>query len=105
MRTVGIKTLKNELSRYIRAAAEGERVLVTDRGKVVAEIGPPAPAAGRAPRTQDEIRAELIRRGVLKPAKAKPGSPLHKSGGIKMTLEELLRDLDEARADRWPLKE
>jgi hypothetical protein len=31
MRTVGLKTLKNKLSEYIRAAAAGETVLVTDR--------------------------------------------------------------------------
>jgi prevent-host-death family protein len=32
MRKVGIKALKNDLSKYIRAAAAGETVLVTDRG-------------------------------------------------------------------------
>jgi prevent-host-death family protein len=48
MRKVGIKALKNDLSRYIRAAAAGETVLVTDRGEVVAEIGRRRPRkAGR----------------------------------------------------------
>jgi Antitoxin of toxin-antitoxin stability system len=42
MRSVGIKLLKNKLSEYIRLA--GETVLVTDRDRVVAELGPPAPA-------------------------------------------------------------
>ena len=31
MRAVGIKELKNRLSEYVRIAAAGERVLVTDR--------------------------------------------------------------------------
>jgi antitoxin (DNA-binding transcriptional repressor) of toxin-antitoxin stability system len=41
MRSVGLKTLKNKLSEYVRLAASGETVLVTDRDRVVAEIGPP----------------------------------------------------------------
>ncbi|KAB2848808.1 MAG: type II toxin-antitoxin system prevent-host-death family antitoxin [Hyphomicrobiaceae bacterium] len=104
MRTVGIKTLKNELSRYIRAAEAGERILVTDRGRVVAEITPPTPTASAEPRTQEEIRADLIRRGVLKPAIRKLGEALP-ARHPTITLEELLRDLDEDRADRWPSKE
>ena len=41
MRSVGLKVLKNRLSEYVRAAAAGETVLVTDRGQVVAELLPP----------------------------------------------------------------
>jgi hypothetical protein len=36
-RSVGLKTLKNKLSEYVRLNASG-----TDRDRVVAEIGPPA---------------------------------------------------------------
>jgi antitoxin (DNA-binding transcriptional repressor) of toxin-antitoxin stability system len=41
MRRVGIRELKNRLSEYIRRVRSGEGVLVTDRGEVVAELGPP----------------------------------------------------------------
>jgi prevent-host-death family protein len=41
MRSVGLKVLKNKLSEYVRLAAQGETVLVTDRDRVVAEIIPP----------------------------------------------------------------
>ena len=41
MRTVGLKILNSKLSEYIRLAASGETVLVTDRDRVVAEIIPP----------------------------------------------------------------
>lgn len=41
MKTVGIRELKNRLSEYLRAVRVGERVLVTDRGEVVAELVPP----------------------------------------------------------------
>jgi len=38
---VGLKVLKNRLSEYVRLAASGETVLVTDRDRVVAEGSPP----------------------------------------------------------------
>ncbi len=41
MATVGVRELKNRLSEYLRRVAEGEVVIVTDRGRVVAELRPP----------------------------------------------------------------
>ena len=41
MTTVGLRELKNNLSEYVRRAANGEWVQVTDRGKVIAELRPP----------------------------------------------------------------
>jgi prevent-host-death family protein len=41
MPTVGLKTLKNKLSRYVRAAASGETVVITDRGRPIAELVAP----------------------------------------------------------------
>jgi antitoxin (DNA-binding transcriptional repressor) of toxin-antitoxin stability system len=41
IRSVGIRELKNKLSDYVRAVRRGDRILVTDRGEVVAELGPP----------------------------------------------------------------
>lgn len=41
MASVGIRELKNSLSRYIRRVERGERITVTDRGRVVAELAPP----------------------------------------------------------------
>jgi prevent-host-death family protein len=35
---VSIRELKNELSAYVRRARRGERVVVTDRGRPVAEL-------------------------------------------------------------------
>ncbi len=52
MRAVGLKVLKNKLSEYVRLAASGETVLVTDRDRVVAELVPPVPAAARWWRTR-----------------------------------------------------
>jgi antitoxin (DNA-binding transcriptional repressor) of toxin-antitoxin stability system len=41
MHTAGIRELKDKLSHYVRLARRGERVLITDRGEVVATLGPP----------------------------------------------------------------
>lgn len=38
--TVSVRELKNRLSEYLRRVKAGERVVVTDRGKPVAELAP-----------------------------------------------------------------
>jgi prevent-host-death family protein len=63
MRSVGLKELKNKLSEYVRLAAAGETVLVTDRDRVVAEIVPPQ--SGRSPLLADAMLAEAVREGWL----------------------------------------
>ena len=61
MRSVGVKVLNSRLSEYLRLAASGETVLVTDRDRVVAEIGPPKEARSTIP--ADALLAEAVRRG------------------------------------------
>jgi hypothetical protein len=41
IRTVNLQTLKAELSAFLRHVQRGDVVLVTDRGRVVAEIRQP----------------------------------------------------------------
>ena len=49
MKSVGIKALKNHLSRYLDLVRQGEVVLVTDRDEVIAELRMPSePLASRA---------------------------------------------------------
>ena len=45
MYTIGIRELKAQLSRVLRQVQSGETVLVTDRGRVVAEMRSPGAAA------------------------------------------------------------
>jgi antitoxin (DNA-binding transcriptional repressor) of toxin-antitoxin stability system len=93
MRSVGLKVLKNRPSEYIRLAAAGEIVLVTDRDRVVAEIVPPQ--AGRSPFLADAILAEAVRKGWLTPAAlAGGGAPPRKP---IMAFRDLMEDL---RSDR-----
>ena len=57
--------LNSRLSEYVRLAASGETVLVTDRDRVVAEIGPPRET--RSPILSDVRLAEAVRKGWLTP--------------------------------------
>lgn len=96
MRAVGIKALKNRLSEYVRVAADGETVLVTDRDRVVAELGPPQP--GRAVEVSDALLAEVVRRGWLRPP-ITPSEPLPARKPVA-PLADLLQELDDDRGDR-----
>ena len=97
MRSVGLKVLKNRLSEYVRIAAAGETVLVTDRDRVVAELVPPR-AGPRQPVT-DAQWGDLIRRGIVTPA-ARSGEPLPRRKPV-MSHRELMESLDRDRKDRW----
>lgn len=97
MRSVGIKVLKNKLSEYVRLAAAGETVLVTDRDRVVAELGPPQ--RGQARESIDEFHTRGVREGWLTPAKVHSSEPPPKGTPV-MTFDEMMRDLDESREDR-----
>jgi antitoxin (DNA-binding transcriptional repressor) of toxin-antitoxin stability system len=96
MRSVGLKVLKNKLSEYVRLAAGGETVLVTDRDRVVAEIVPPQP--GRSPLPADALLAEAVREGwVTPPALAGGAAPPRKP---VMAFRSLMEEMQRDRNDR-----
>jgi antitoxin (DNA-binding transcriptional repressor) of toxin-antitoxin stability system len=96
MRAVGLKVFKNKLSEYVRLAASGETVLVTDRDRVVAELGPPR--EGRSPVLADARLAEAVRQGWITPPALPAADPPPRQP--VMTLRQLLRELAHDRADR-----
>jgi len=66
VKAVGLRELKNRLSEYVRDVRRGERVLVTDRGEVVAELVPPQldrSAAGMPARVEALARQGLATLG------------------------------------------
>lgn len=96
MRAVGLKVLKNKLSEYVRLAAQGETVLVTDRDRVVAELTPPE--GNRSPVLADALLAEAVRQGwITPPALPAAGAPPRKP---VMSFRSLLRELEQDRSDR-----
>ena len=58
-----MRELKNRLSAYLREVAAGEVVLVTDRGRVVAELR--RPRAEALPSPAEEALERLVAAGVL----------------------------------------
>ncbi len=100
METIGIRELKNRLSKYVRKVEAGEVVIVTDRGTVVAELVPPGCAARREVALNPGL-LELERRGLVRLA-TRPNDPSlysiprqRRSGGE--TVQEMI---DWQRGDR-----
>lgn len=58
MSTVGIRDLKNQLSRYLEEVERGERIGVTRRGKVIAYLVP-----AQESRSSERL-AQMVREGL-----------------------------------------
>lgn len=67
--TVGIKVLRDNLSKFLERVALGVRILVTDRGKVIAELRAPSLDVPLQEESSESILREWARSGKLKPAK------------------------------------
>jgi prevent-host-death family protein len=94
MTAVGLKVLKNKLAEYVRRATAGETIVITDRGRPVAELAPPQP------QKPESVIEKGIREGWITPAK-RPFAPLPPRRPIPgYTIEQLLADLDRDREDR-----
>ena len=95
MRVVDIKVLKNKLSEYVRIAAAGERVLVTDRDRVVAELVAPHSGTTAA---SDAALSEAVRSGWVRPPILPQKGPPARIGG--MTFDQVMGDLQQDREER-----
>jgi prevent-host-death family protein len=87
--TVGIAELRQNLSRYLRRVERGERLVVTDRNRPVAELGPP-------PTTGAELDRLIAEGRVSPPRRRGFPAPLRHEGDPYA----LSRALDETRGDR-----
>jgi antitoxin (DNA-binding transcriptional repressor) of toxin-antitoxin stability system len=96
MRAVGLKVLKNKLSEYVRLAERGETVLVTDRDRVVAEIGPPENT--RSPVLADALLSEAVRKGWITPPTLATSTPPPRNPVT--SFRKLQKDLEEDRSER-----
>jgi prevent-host-death family protein len=92
MRTMGVRELKATLSEVLRHVERGERIRVTSRGRVVADIVPAGSGAN------DDPLAELIAQGRLTPAsKSPPKEPLPLVRGRGSATEFGLADREDER--------
>ncbi len=89
--------MKNRLSEYVRIVASGEIVLITDRGHVVAELGPPS--SGRAETSGDALLADAVRRGWLRP-RLRAGEGILPPRIPVASWDELAREIEGDREER-----
>ncbi len=96
MRSAPIAKLKAGLSGYLESVKAGEQVVVTDRGRPVALIVPVDPAI-----TQDERRAELLAKGMIRPGRGPiPLDLIDQPGAPGLTVERALQAVHDIREDR-----
>jgi len=88
-KTVGVAELRQNLSLYLRRVGKGERLVVTDRNRPVAELGPAASTGANLDRLIAEGR-------VSRPVRSGLPEPLDMTGDPRA----LSRALDDIRGDR-----
>jgi antitoxin (DNA-binding transcriptional repressor) of toxin-antitoxin stability system len=95
MRVVGVRELKNRLSEYLRLIKQGESVLVTEHGVVIAELRQPglSTVEERYPGL-----ASLVRRGIASAVHENAPSAYPRMQRL-LPEGDALRLLDEARGD------
>lgn len=94
MKAVNVTELKTHLSKYLRQASRGTRILVKDRDDVIAELGPPqAASVGWRDRLIQEGR---LRRGTQAWEKLKI-TALGRRVDIQASLRAVRDDPDEVR--------
>ncbi len=88
-KSVGVRELRQNLSKYLKEVKEGETFRVTERGRPVAALGPP-------PEEADSLE-DLIATGLVRPARLDfldLGPPPEAPSGVSLSraLEELRRE-------------
>lgn len=73
---VGVRELRNNLSRYLDRVRDGEEVVVTERGRAIARVLPVA-----AERVLDRLIAEGIVTQAQQP-KRRAGKPIKSKGPV-----------------------
>lgn len=97
-KTAGVKELKAKLSEYVREVKRGETVLVTEHGRVVAELVPPGTAAPAEVSRDDRVRRRLVTEGLV--SHLGEQGELPKPAGRAVSREELEAALDAEGEDR-----
>jgi antitoxin (DNA-binding transcriptional repressor) of toxin-antitoxin stability system len=94
METVGIRQLKNNLSRYVRQVEGGDVIMVTDRGRIVAELR--APSAPEAHGNLHPGLLEMARKGLLR-LPTRPNDPsLYRAQRPRIDTGESIEEMIDA---------
>jgi antitoxin (DNA-binding transcriptional repressor) of toxin-antitoxin stability system len=96
MRSVPLKTFQAEVSEYVHQAESGETILILRQDRVVAELTPPRQQS--ALEARDAFLENAVKKGWITPARVVSDEPPPRLPVAP--LRDLLRELDEDRADR-----
>ena len=77
---VGVRELRNHLSRYLDRVRDGNELIVTDRGHAIARVVPVG---------SERMLDRLIAEGIVTPAR-EPRSPAPKPIKTKSTVSDLV---------------
>jgi antitoxin (DNA-binding transcriptional repressor) of toxin-antitoxin stability system len=91
MKTIGVRELKAHLSRVLRDVTAGDTYLVTDRGRVVAELKQPGldqPMASPEERALARLAASGLLRVAERPATYRRSPLSSKPGLAKRLIDE-----------------
>ena len=90
---VGVRDLKNNLSRHLRRLRHGDRLAITAHGRVVAELVAPS---GTARAGGSSRYAELVDQGIIRPP-LEHGDPLEGVRPLRLPRGTAARLLDDDR--------
>lgn len=59
--TVSVTRLRGRLQEFLAKVERGQRLRITSRGRVIAEIGPPAPLGDEARAARERLRGSVLK--------------------------------------------
>jgi prevent-host-death family protein len=90
LRKVGVRELKAHLSEYIRAARDGEEIIITERGKDAAML--------TSASHEMQVLRDLMAQGIVQWSGRKPD--ISQIEGIEITGEPLSKTVTDLRGPR-----
>ena len=92
MKEIGVRELKQSLSKVLRAVGQGEHVRVTSRGKALADIVPAGEAA-----VDDRLRQLVLKGRVVLPTRGRPTKAPRMSKSKRSATSVVLADRESER--------
>ena len=86
MTEVGIRELRNHLSRYLERVKDGEEVTVTDRGRPIAKLSPVTEV-----RPFDRLVAQGLISPPINPDRTLPDTLIPTNGSVSELIAEMRR--------------
>ena len=99
MITVGIRNLKDSLSQYLKMVKSGERIVITDHNRIIAEIVPASGEDKKADLLASYLK-ELTRSGKMSPATKKTSLGRERTGDAHVDQKQIDNIYEQSRSER-----